>query len=157
MDRPGCGGGSHLLSWQHGVVLGTWASAMYSQNSLLRVGHNFAADYLSRGMVFPAQGLVQRADYRPRLIWEHVPHAPAAVICRHGVQPLAMGDASMNGMGVMFDLTLMFNHHLTWHTDNLSMYREYVNDTVSEYIDDTMRKSSENGSDGSEGSLERID
>ena len=59
----------------------------------------------------------------------------------------------------MFDLTLMFNHHLTWHTDNLSAYREYVDNTVFNYIEDTARKSSRtrNGSDGSEGSLEHVD
>ena len=59
--------------------------------------------------------------------------------------------------GVIFDMTLMFHRRLTWHTDNLGAYREYVDDTVIEYIDDAARKLSKNGSDGSEGSLERID
>ena len=134
---------------------------VFSKRSLRGVGNNFAADYLSRGMVFPPQGLVQRAEYIPRLVWEHVPHSPAAVaavIRRPGLQALAMGDASLNGMGgVMFDLNLMFHRRLTWRVDNLGAYREYVDDTVFENIGDAASELSENGSEGSEDSLERID
>ena len=35
------------------VVLGMWASAVYSQNSLLGIGNNFDADCLFCGMIFP--------------------------------------------------------------------------------------------------------
>ena len=153
---------AELATYFHGemaAVLGTWASAVYSLNGLRGVGNNFAADYLSRERVFQPQGLVQRTEYIPRLVWEHVPHAPAAVaavVHRPGLQALAMGDASLNGMGeVMFDLN--FHHRLTWRIDNLGAYHEYVDDTVFEHIGDTAGELSENGSEGSEDILERID
>ena len=153
---------AEVATYFHGnmaAVLGTWASAVYSRSSLRGVGNNYAADYLSRGMMFAAPGLVRRAEYRPRLMWDHVPHAPAAVaesIHRHGV--LAWGDASMNGGGgVIIDLTSMFHRRLIWHTDNLGAYREYVDDVAIEYMDDTAHESSGIGSDSNEESVECVD
>ena len=144
---------AEVATYFHGdmaAVLGTWASAVYSQHSLLRVGNNIDVDYLSCRMVFPRQGLVQRPEYRPLLVWEHVPHAPTSVILCPDLQALAMGDASINGMGgVIFDLTLMFHCRLTWRIANLGAYCEYVYDTMFEYIGDTARESSENDSEGS--------
>ena len=155
---------AELATYFHGemaAVLGTWASAVYSLNGLRGVGNNFAADYLSRERVFQPQGLVQRTEYIPRLVWEHVPHAPAAVaavVHRPGLQALAMGDASFTGMGgVMFDLNLMFHRRLSWRVDNLFAYREYVDDAVFELIGDTAGELAENGSEGSEDILERVD
>ena len=90
---------AEVATYFHGdmaAVLGTWASAVYSQHSLLRVGNNIDVDYLSCRMVFPRQGLVQRPEYRPLLVWEHVPHAPTSVILCPDLQALTMGDASIN-------------------------------------------------------------
>ena len=144
---------AEVATYFHGdmaAALGMWASAVYSQHSLLRVGNNFAVDYLSCRMVFPRQGLVQGAEYRPRLVREHVPHAPTSIILCPGLQALAMGNASINGVGgVIFDLTLMFHRRLTWRIDNLSAYCEYVYDTVFNYIGATARELSENDSEGS--------
>ena len=49
----------------------------------------------------------------------------------------------------MMDLILLFDQRLTWHTDNLLLYHECVDDAV---IAITM-----NGPDGSEGEIERVD
>ena len=55
---------AEVATYFHGkmaAVLGTWASVVYSRSSLQGVGKNYAADYISRRMMFPAPGLVWQA------------------------------------------------------------------------------------------------
>ena len=90
-----------------------------------------------------------QAGHGPRLIWDHVPHTPVAVICRLGVHYLSMSDASLDGVdGIIIDLTFLFGQRLVWHTDNIGAYREYINNEFVEYLDGAAIGPSKNSSDG---------
>ena len=103
------------------------------------------------------QGLVC-SEHQPRLILDFILRAPAAVIRCHGVQHLLMNNAFLDGAGgVMIDLTLLFGQWLTLHTDNLGAYHAYVDDAVTEYVNDTAIAPFGNGSDGSEERMECVD
>ena len=141
------------------AFLGAWASAVHLRNNLSSCRRNQSADYLSRGRDLPAQDLV-----RPCLIWDYMSPAPVAAVRCLGVQYMSMSNTSLNGAGeVIIDLTLLFGQWFAWHTDNLGMYREYVDDAFIEYFDGTaigLSKNSsggENVSDSSKGSMECVD
>ena len=90
-----------------------------------------------------------RATHGPRLIRDHMSLAPVAATRCLGLHYVSMSEASLDGAGgVMIDLTLLFRQRLAWHTDNLGVYREYVDDTFIGYFDGTAIRSSENCSNG---------
>ena len=83
----------HVASWFYGdmsAFLGTWASAVYSTTKM-------TIDFLSCGNVFALQGLVH-CHLEPRIVWDDVPPAAAAVVRHRHVQHFGMCDSSLDGM-----------------------------------------------------------